>query len=175
METEIRQDDALELVPDNIPPDAILRQRIFTEQSAALQAKNIHNYTEAKLSAAAAQTDSQTMYNRFMKFNNVRGDVKRFGTNEQNNTHIVMQRYVESSDALYKAIVSHELAHMLKLEAYLYRLIVVLYTHVVRSRAYRWMGRISMKTTRCHTMLLGATRVEPDDTDSFDEITEARV
>ena len=69
------------------------------------------------MAAAAAQTDSQTMYNRFMKFNNVRGDVDRFGTNEQNNIHIVMQRYVESSDALCKAIVSHELAHMLKLEA----------------------------------------------------------
>jgi len=117
METEIRQDDALEHVPDNIPPDAILRQRIFREQSAALQAKNIHNYTQAKLAAAAAQTDSQTMYNRFMKFNNVRGDVERYGTNEQNTTNTVLLSYVESSDALYKAIVSHELAHVLKLEA----------------------------------------------------------
>jgi len=117
METEIRRDEALELVPDNIPPDAILQQRIFKEQRAALQAKNIHNYKEAKLSAEAARTDSQTIYNHFMIFDDVRGDVTRYGTREQRDTHTRMQSYVESSDDLYNAIVSHELAHITKLEA----------------------------------------------------------
>ena len=55
-----------ETLADNAPSDAVLRQRIFEAQSAALQAKNAHNYTQAKILAETARSDYRSMYSRWL-------------------------------------------------------------------------------------------------------------
>jgi len=102
---------------DNTPSNAVLQQRIFEAQRAALEAKNVHNYTQAKLSAEAARSDSQTMYSRSVTLKNVGGNVARYGTRERRDEHRLMQQYVECTDALYNAIKSHELGHTMKFAA----------------------------------------------------------
>jgi len=100
---------------DNTPSNVALQQRIFEAHRAALQAKNVHNYTQAKLSAEAARSDSQTMYSRSATQNNVGGNVARY--RERQDERRLMQKYVDGSDALYNAIESHELGHTMKLAA----------------------------------------------------------
>ena len=97
-----------ETLADNAPSDAVLRQRIFEAQSAALQAKNAHNYTQAKILAEKARSDYQSMYSRWLP---------RFTGRGQYTEQIEMKAYGACIDALCNAIESHELGHTLTLAA----------------------------------------------------------
>jgi len=97
-----------ETLADNAPLDAVLRQRIFEAQSAALQAKNAHNYTQAKILAETARSDYQSMYSRWLP---------RFTGRGRYSEQIEKDAYGECIDALCSAIESHELGHTLTLAA----------------------------------------------------------
>jgi len=104
-------------VPDNTPSDAVLQQQILAAHRAALQAKHVHNYTQAKMSAEAARSDSHTMFSRHMTIYNSRWFLAASDIREQQDEHSVMEGYVQCTAALCKAIESHELGHIAQLAA----------------------------------------------------------